>query len=113
MYDLILFNNATKKAYLYSGLEDSGEKPYYRFEDFDIGDVPGGEYNYALIWNELTGVTYTFKNAILDTIVSYDGQEYQLRDLNPELGLLRYVTEETGEQPTYRDTEKEYYYRKK
>ena len=114
MYDLILFNNATKKAYLYTGLTDSGEKLYYRFDNFHPGDIPTGEYTYALIFNELTGVTYTFKNSLLDTLLTVDGTSYRLGDLSPEIGLLKYLPTGAEEEPaTYRDTNKEFYYRRK
>lgn len=114
MYDLILFNNATKKSYAYTGLTDTGEKLYYRFDNFDPGDIPSGEYSYALIFNELGILEYEFKNALLDTIIRFDGATYRLRDLAPELGLLKYLPEgDEQEAPTYRDTEKEFYYRKK
>lgn len=116
MYDLILFNNATKQTHVYTGLTDSGEKLYYEFDNFDAGDIPYGEYAYALIYNELSGVTYEPKNALLDTLVTYDGQTYRLGDLSPELGLLKYVPEESEEEekaPSYRDSNVEYYYRRK
>lgn len=114
MYDLILFNNATKKAYVYPSLKDTGEKLFYRFEDFNPGDIPYGEYQYALIFNELGILDYDFKNVLLDTLITFDGQTYQLRDLSPELGLLKYLPEgEDEDAPTYRDTQQEFYYRRK
>lgn len=112
MYDLILFNNATKKAYLYQGLEDTGEKIYYEFDNFNIGEIPYGEYEYALIYNELTGVTYEFKNGLFETLIHYEGATYRLPDLNPELGLLKYAGEEKRED-TYRDTDREFFYRRR
>lgn len=112
MYDLFLFNNATKKTYIYTGLEDTGEKLYYEFDNFDPGDIPYGEYSYALIYNELAGVEYTPRNALLETEVAWQGNVYRLRDLNPETGLLKYLNEDT-EEPAYRDTDKEFYYRRK
>ena len=112
MYDLILFNISTKKAYLYPKLEDTGEKLYYEFDSFDIGDVPYGEYEYALIFNELSGVTYEFKNGLLDTLEHYGDTIYHLGDLSPELGLLKYLGEEKSD-VSYRDTDKEFYYRRK
>ena len=114
MYDLILYNNATKKAYLYTPLRDTGEKLYYRFEDFDPGDIPYGEYEYALIFNELGILQYTFKNCLLDTLITFDGNTYRLGDLSPEIGLLKYLPEgDETPQETYRDTEREYFYRRK
>lgn len=112
MYDLILHNNATKENFLYTGLTDSGERNFYLFEGFDIGDVPFGEYQYFLIWNELSGVTYTFKNVPLDTIVTAKGKDIQLVYLHPETGLLKYIDTD-DETPSYRDKDTTFYYRRK
>lgn len=113
IFDLILFNLATKKAYLYRNLFDAGTPNAVQINRFDIGEVPTGEYEYALLKNTRGYLEYTFKNSLLDTVVSLDGTEYSLFDLNPDLGLLKYIGEDTGEEPEYRDTEKEFYYRKK
>lgn len=111
-YDLVLFNNATKKAYVFTGLTDVGTELYYDLNNFDPGDIPCGEYGYALVFNILTGVEYTLKNSLLDTELTYNGTVYRLADLMPELGLLKYLGD-TEENTQYRDTEKEFYYRKK
>lgn len=110
-YDLILFNNATKKGYVFTGLTDIGTEMYYDLTGFDPGDIPYGEYGYALIYNVLRGVEYTLKNSLLGTEVTYNGVTYHLEELTPELGLLKYVNDSV-EEPEYRDTEKEFYYRK-
>lgn len=111
-YDLILFNNATKAAYVFTGLTDIGTEMYYDLAGFEPGDIPYGEYSYALIYNVLRGVEYTLKNSLLGTEVTYNGVTYQLEDLTPELGLFKYLNDSV-EEPEYRDTEKEFYYRKK
>lgn len=112
IYDLVLFNNATKNTYFYKGIPDIGNGMYYELADFDAGDIPYGEYSYALIYDALTGVEYTAKDSILDTEVSYNGTTYRLEELTPEVGLLKYVSDE-GEEPVYRDRDTEFYYRKK
>ena len=111
-YDLILFNNATKQAYLFRGLTDIGTEMYYDLAGFDPGEIPYGEYGYALIYNVLNGVEYTLKNSLLDSEVNYNGTVYRLEELTPELGLFKYINDNV-EEPEYRDTEKEFYYRKK
>ena len=111
-YDLILFNNATKKGYVFTGLTDTGTEMYYDLNGFEPGDIPYGEYSYALIYNVLTGVEYTLKNSLLGTDITYNGITYHLEELTPEIGLFKYVNENV-EEPEYRDTEKEFYYRKK
>lgn len=111
-YDLILFNNATKKVYVFTGLTDVGTEMYYELSNFEPGDIPCGEYSYALIYNVLEGVEYTLKNSLLGTELTYNGTTYHLEDLTPETGLLKYLSD-TEEDTQYRDTEKEFYYHKK
>lgn len=110
-YDLLLFNNATKHGYVYRNLYDSGEATYYQFNEFDLGDIPTGEYTYALV--PTTGYREcVFKDNFLDTMVGNN----ELRDLQPVVGLLKHVENDWVEkqnEPTYRDTDKEFYYRKK
>lgn len=116
MYDLILFNNATKQCYVYPSMRDSGTEIYYRFTNVDLGDIPYGEYEYALIFNELGTIEYEFNNSLLGTLLHFEGETYRLTDLAPELGLLKYVPNEEEAQedaPVYRDTDTEYYYRRK
>ena len=111
-YDLILFNNATKVSYFYTGKPDVGNGMYYELADFEPNDLPYGEYSYALIFNALADVSYTAKNSLLDTEVTYNGTTYLLKDLNPELGLLKYV-DDSVDDTQYRDTDKTFYYKKK
>ena len=111
-YDLILFNNATKNTYIYKGIPDIGNGMYYELADFDAGDIPYGEYSYALIFNALSGVEYTAKDSLLGTEVTYNGVTYKLEELTPEVGLLKYVNDDE-EEPVYRDKDTEFYYRKK
>ena len=112
-YDLILFNNATKKTYIFEKVPDAGNGMYYELAGFDPGDIPTGEYSYALIYNALSGVQYTPKNSLLGTELTYNGRTYQLEELSPETGILKYIGEGVEDNAEYRDTEKEFYYRKK
>ena len=112
-YDLVLFNNATKQGYVYKNLYDAGTPMCVQINEFDIGDVPTGEYTYVLIRNDYGYVDYTLKNTPLDSVLLAGGQEYRLTDLNPEIGLFKYVGEDSENEPQYRDTDKEFYYRRK
>ena len=111
-YDLILFNNATKNGYVYRNLYDAGTNACVQINGFDIGDVPTGEYTYVLLRNDYGYADYTLKNTPLDSFITAGGVEYRLGDLNPEIGLLKYLSD-NEEEPVYRDTEKEYFYRRK
>ena len=86
-YDLILENNASKEFFLFSGLTDSGTNLYHQFEvDLDLAD---GEYTYVLLLNNRDDVEYEFKYPILQSIVTADGKSFELKDLRPEIGLMR------------------------
>ena len=95
MFDLILQNNASREFYLYQGLENaSPTELYIEFDDVDI-DAPDGEYTYALICNDNSGVTYTFRTPILDTIVAVDGITSTLKQMKAYTGLMRIGEVET------------------
>lgn len=108
-YDIILQNSATKREYLVSGLTDSGNRLAYVFEDFAMPeDAQFGEYYGALIWNGRRDVTYEFKDVVLETILHTNEGDVRLRDLRPEVFLMRYGTVEA--EAVYRDNNTEYYY---
>lgn len=92
MYDLIIQNNASREFFLYQGLENvSSTELYIEFNPIDI-DAPDGEYTYAVYENDDSGVTYTFKTPILDTIVHQDEEDIILREKRPYMGLMRVGT---------------------
>ena len=108
MFDLIIQNNASREFFLYQGLENvSATELYIEFDDVDI-DAPDGEYTYALICNDNSGVTYTFRTPILDTIVAVNGENIILRQLSPYTGLLRVGTPESTD--VYDDENNTTYY---
>lgn len=109
LYDLVLFNVSTKKGYAFSGLGDSGGALSFTFNGFEMGeDMPFGEYAYALVPYNGSAEAYKFGDNILETTIY--GQK--ITELNPVLGILKYV-DDNAEEPVYRDTDKEYYYRRK
>lgn len=117
MFDLIIQNNSTKKEYLYSGLNNqSNNSLYYDFSGLDLGDIPSGEYTYCLIYNERDDVEYEFKDILLDTLVKTGDGNVLLRDLEPEIGLLRIAMSNQSieaSKPVYRENNTEFYYRKR
>lgn len=88
MYTLILRNNATNEVNVISGLTNISEKRLYLQFDTDI-DAPDGEYTYAVFPCDRNDVIYDFKANILDSVLSVDDTDFELRDLNPRYGLLR------------------------
>ena len=113
-YDIIIQNSASKQVYVLSGLTPTEETGLYvQFEDVELpSEAKNGEYTYVLVQNRLSGVTYAPKTDVLDTIVTYSGQSYTLRDLRPMTGLMRVgeVNEKNVYQP--KDKNKTYYYQK-
>lgn len=108
-FDIILQNSATKKEYLVSGLIDKGNRLAYVFEDFVMPEgAQSGEYYGALIWNGRRDVEYEFKDVLLETILHTDEGDVALKDLRPEVFLMRYGTVEAD--AVYRDKNTEYYY---
>lgn len=112
MYDIILQNNASKQEWAVTGLTDSGNAMAYVFENFSMpADAPDGEYTGALIFNGREDVQYEFNDVLLDTLVKTEEGDVRLRDLRPEIFLLRYgVPQEAN---VYRKENKNYYYKSK
>lgn len=111
--DLIIQNTGNKQMYLYSGLTPSKSNHlYYEFDELEL-DVDSGEYIYGLIENELSGVSYIFKNEFLETEVIYSGETYTLRDLKPLIGVMRVGTIEEKAKYAPSDNKVTYYYRSK
>ena len=115
-YDMLLFNNATKTGYVYRSLYDSGGETSYLFNNFDIGDIPFGEYSYALLVN-MGYRNYVFSDNILNTKVKVSGKPTRsINDYNPVLGILKYTEQEDIQEfygPQYRDKDTEFIYYKK
>lgn len=90
-YDIILQNNASKEFFVVSGLQNtSSTELYLQFEEVDLPEeAQDGEYTYACLCNEESGVTYSPKTPILDTIVTIGEEQLVLGDLKPLVGLLR------------------------
>lgn len=111
--DLILQNSSDKRMWVMSGLTNvSTSHIYVQFEDVEFPeDMPNGEYYYALISNDLSGVSYTFKTDVLDTLVHASGQTITLKDLRPVTGILR--VGEVKEKNIYQEKENKTFYYKK
>ena len=114
-YDILIFNNSTKKDYLFQAQEDSSSNPlYHTFENLDLSALPSGEYTVYTIRNDYeTAVTWAVSDVPLNSILEYDGKRYSLKDLLPEIGLLKIGTENTQDTSTYKKEDVEYTYRKR
>ena len=114
-YDILIFNNSTKKDYLFQNQEDSSNNGlYHTFENLDLSELPSGEYNYFTIRNDYgEAVEWQVSDVPLNSILKYDGKEFLLKDLLPEIGLLKIGTENTKDSSSYKKKDVEYYYKKK
>lgn len=115
LYDILIFNNSTKKDYLFQGQEDTSNSPLcHTFEDIDLSELPSGEYTVYVIRNDYsTGVTWQVSDVPLNSVLNYEGKEYFLKDLLPEICLLKIGTEATTDKSVYKAKNEEYTYRKR
>lgn len=111
-FSLILQHTASRKEYVVNGLEDKGTPLSYVFQDFVMPeDAPEGEYQGYLIYNGRKDVEYELKDVVLDSILHTEDGDVKLKDLRPEIFLMRYGVPQSP--AVYRDNNTEYYYRKK
>lgn len=109
MFELFLQHNASKREWIVSGLNDRGNHMAYIFKNFEMPEgAPDGEYTGVLVWNGRTDVEWELKDVLLDTIAHTAVGDVKLRDLRPEIFLMRYGLVKDPAQ--YRDTDKQYYY---
>lgn len=115
LYDILIFNNSTKKDYLFqSQLDISNNGLYHIFEDLDLSALPGGEYTVFTIRNDYgEDVKWQVSDVPLNSILTYDGNSYKLSVLNPEISLMKIGTENTKDNSSYKKKDVEYYYRRK
>ena len=114
LYDILIFNNSTKKPYLYQGqVDNSGNKLYHDF-NLDLSALPSGEYSVYTIRNDYsTAVTWEIVDVPLNSILTYEGAHFKLADLKPEITLLKLGTENTEDKSQYKAQDTEYQYRKR
>ena len=114
IYDILIFNNSTKKDYLFQAETDySDNKLHHSFKDLDLSELPSGEYSYFIIRNDYgKSVEWETSDVPLRSILKYDGKQYVLKDLLPETGLLKIGTENTQDSSAYKKKDVEFAYRK-
>lgn len=115
-YDILIFNNSTKKDYLFQDQEDYSVSPlHHTFKDLDLSGLPSGEYTVYTIRNDYgSAVTWDIQDVPLNSVLTYEEIGYKLIDLKPEITLLKVGVEATIEQSEYRAKNDEYaYYKRK
>lgn len=115
IFDILVFNNSTKKDYLFQGQEDYSNSPlYHSFENLDLSGLPSGEYSCYVIRNDYsTGVTWEIKDVPMNSILYYEDKQFKLSDLLPEISILKIGTDATEDKNEYKAKDVEYAYRKK
>lgn len=114
-YDILIFNNSTKKDYLFQNQEDSSNNGLYHvFSNLNLSGLPSGEYTTYVVRNDYgTAVTWTVSDVPLNSILTYEEKGYKLSVLNPEINLLKIGTEATEDKSSYKPQDVEYAYRKR
>lgn len=109
-YTLILQNNGSRAEYLITGLTEAGETFLaYIFNDFHMPDgAQEGEYTGVLFWDGRKDTEYILNEVILDTLCRTGEGDAYVRDLRPEIFLLRYG--DGAVQDVYRENNEDYYY---
>lgn len=99
---LLLQNNYTREVITVDVYNESTDPLFYEFKQLNIPDsVIPGEYTYALVWDILEYEVFPSTD-FLDTVIKVvDGHgethELKLKDLNPEMGLLKFSNDNPDE----------------
>ena len=91
---------------------------FYEFKQLNLPDsVIPGEYTYALVWDILEYEVIPSTDFLETVIKVVDGHgethELKLKDLNPEMGLLKFSNDNPDEPfvtINYMETEDDHYY---
>lgn len=110
MFDLILQNTASKQEYLIQHLRDTSDSwLQYVFENFQMPEgAQYGEYVCALYRNYRNDCVYTLKDVITETEIETSVGTVKVKDLRPELFIMKFFGTEEGD--PYREENKSYYY---
>ena len=115
---LLLQNNYTREVITVDVYNESTDPLFYEFKQLNLPDsVIPGEYTYALVWDILDYEVFPSTD-LLDTVIKVvDGHgethELKLKDLNPEMGLLKFSNDNPDEPfvtINYMETEDDHYY---
>ena len=115
---LLLQNNYTREVITVDVYNESTDPLFYEFKQLNLPDsVIPGEYTYALVWDILEYEVFPSTD-LLETIIKVvDGHgethELKLKDLNPEMGLLKFSNDNPDEPfvtINYMETEDDHYY---
>ena len=115
---LLLQNNYTREVTTVDVYNESTDPLFYEFKQLNLPDsVIPGEYTYALVWDILDYEVFPSTDFLETIIKVVDGHgethELKLKDLNPEMGLLKFSNDNPDEPfvtINYMETEDDHYY---
>ena len=115
---LLLQNNYTREVTTVDVYNESTDPLVYEFKQLNLPDsVIPGEYTYALVWDILDYEVFPSTDFLETVIKVVDGHgethELKLKDLNPEMGLLKFSNDNPDEPfvtINYMETEDDHYY---
>lgn len=115
---LLLQNNYTREVITVDVYNESTDPLFYEFKQLNLPDsVIPGEYTYALVWDILEYEVFPSTDFLETVIKVVDGHgethELKLKDLNPEMGLLKFSNDNPDEPfvtINYIETEDDHYY---
>lgn len=115
---LLLQNNYTREVTTVDVYNESTDPLFYEFKQLNLPDsVIPGEYTYALVWDILEYEVFPSTDFLETIIKVVDGHgethELKLKDLNPEMGLLKFSNDNPDEPfvtINYMETEDDHYY---
>ena len=99
---LLLQNNYTREVITVDVYNESTDPLFYEFKQLNLPDsVIPGEYTYALVWDILDYEVFPSTDFLETVIKVVDGHgethELKLKDLNPEMGLLKFSNDNPDE----------------
>ena len=99
---LLLQNNYTREVITVDVYNESTDPLFYEFKQLNLPDsVIPGEYTYALVWDILEYEVFPSTDFLETIIKVVDGHgethELKLKNLNPEMGLLKFSNDNPDE----------------
>ena len=111
---LLLQNNYTREVTSMDVYNESTDPLFYEFKNLEIPEsIIPGEYTYALVWDILQ-YEVTPSTDLLETIITVTDKNgeilnLKLKDLQPEMGLLKFGDGEMPETFVIKNEDNGYY----
>ena len=111
---LLLQNNYTREVTTLDVYNESTDPLFYEFKNLEIPEsIIPGEYTYALVWDilqyEVTPSTDLLETIITVTDKNGEVLNLKLKDLQPEMGLLKFGDGEMPESFVIKNEDNGYY----